>query len=202
MWWVWLAGILVVLVVLVVILLSIPIALSYEAEWRGRRAKVRLKVLWLFERVGWELPRSAKKEEKPGPERRREPRSRKWGQSGRSALAVLRTRGLFPQVGRFFRDLMHSFEFRDFRLELRAGLDNPYDTGMLFAWAGPASVALYRLAPGRVSIQPVFDGAAFEGASSGVLRLWPVRVVGAVFKLAFSPPAFRVYRVLVSHGRK
>jgi len=104
-------------------------------------------------------------------------------------MAILRTRGLFPQVGRFFRDLIHSFEFRDFRLELRAGLDDPYDTGMLFAYAGPASVMLYQLAPGRVSIQPVFDGAACDGVSSGVLRLWPVRVVGAALKLALSPPS-------------
>ncbi|MEW6142084.1 MAG: DUF2953 domain-containing protein [Chloroflexota bacterium] len=202
MWWAWVVGVLFGLIALAVICLSIPLALSYEAEWHGRRARVKLKVLWLFERVGWDLPRAVKKVGKRAPERRRERRPGKRGPSGRSVLAILRTRGLFPQVGRFFRDLIHSFEFRDFRLELRAGLDDPYDTGMLFAYAGPASVMLYQLAPGRVSIQPVFNGAAFEGASSGVLRLWPVRVVGAALKLALSPPAFRVYRVVMSHGRK
>jgi hypothetical protein len=176
------------------------VAVSWDAEWHGRQAKFKLRLLWLFERVGWEIGRPGKGP-KPGkwPEARKK---RKRRGPSLPVLDILRTRGLWSQVGRFFRDLLHSFQLKDFRLAVRAGLDDPYDTGMLFAGVGPVAVALEMAAPGRVSLQPAFDGAVFEGLSHGIVRLWPAKVVTAVFRFGLSSPAFRIYRALVSHGRK
>jgi hypothetical protein len=67
------------------------------------------------------------------------------------------------------------------------GLEDPVQTGMLFAVIGPAN-ALLNLHPRyNVSIRPFFDDEdILEGKLYGNIKVQPVRLVGPVLKLASS----------------
>ena len=78
------------------------------------------------------------------------------------------------------------------------GLDNPADTGLLFALIGPAIFFLSRSVPCQIRVQPSFEGeAAFQGYLHGAVRLRPIRLVTPIVRFAFSLAAIRVVKILV-----
>ncbi len=87
------------------------------------------------------------------------------------------------RLARFVRDALAALRPSDFWLRLRLGLDDPAETGMLWAAVGP----LTAWTPARLDVAPVFPGPAFELTSRGCVRIIPAQVLGLVAGLALSP---------------
>ena len=159
--------------------------------------KFRLRLAWLFGLVSKEIKEGKKKPE----ERRRmsegKPDLIESGRRAKAIFKILRTRGLLSQLIRLLRDIFSQVRIRKLETNLRLGLDNPADTGLLFALIGPAIPFLCLSLPYRIRVEPSFDKAAFEGYLDGSVRLWPIRLVRAFMRFFFSLATVRVIKTLV-----
>ncbi len=82
-------------------------------------------------------------------------------------------------------------------------MDDPADTGLVFAVIGAARPFLKLPRQYELTIQPSFSGQPFfQGYLRGVLRLQPIRLVIPFGRFIFSPTMLRVLRVLASSRRK
>lgn len=194
------------ILLLVVLVLSVPVDLTFDvtADGDGRR---RLRVGWLFGLVGKDLlPRKKK-----GPPKVKKPKKAKEEKKARKRkkpdlgliMSVLRTRGLLAGVVRLLRRMLRSLHVRELDADLRVGLPDPADTGVLYGvlW----SVFAFRSASGpvRFRMEPAFEGAAFEASARGAVRVFPAQMAANVACFAVSSAGLRVIRLtVVSWWRK
>lgn len=190
----WLIVILASLVALFLLVFSVPLDLAFHLDIHGK-TRSKLKLVWLFGLVSKELERKKKaKLKKAKPKKGKE---RKGG--ARIALNILCTKGLPSQIKTFITDVFHSFGIRQFRANLRVGLDNPADTGLLFAFIGPTFVFLNTINRYSINIEPSFENEAIlEGYIQAVVRLVPIMLVVPLLKFVFSLPTLRVIKAAVS----
>lgn len=189
----WLIITLVSLVVFFLLILSIPLDLALRLDVNGR-VRFNLKLLWLFGLLGKELGT----EKKGKPKKAKPKKDKEKSKDARKVLKILRTKGLLKQIKVFVTDVFKSLSIRQLRADFRIGLDNPADTGLLFACIAPAFVFLNH--PGRysVNIKPFFeDEAILEGYMQAVIRLLPIKLVLPLLKFAFSFPTLRVIKAMV-----
>lgn len=154
-----------------------------------------MRLLWFFGLIDKEFkkPEQKPKQKKP---------ARKKGRRGDFKKAstffqILRTRGLLKQLWQLVRDILSRFKIREIGINLRIGLDNPADTGMLFAIVAPANYFLGSCLHKDINIQPSYDkDATFEGYLHGIVRVQPIEFIRPVAKFAFSLPAMRVMKKL------
>ncbi len=168
------------------------------------RPRFRLRLAWLFGLVSKEIGEGKKKPEERRKASEGKPTLTERRKRVRTVFKILRTRGLLGQLGSLLRDILGQVRIRKLETNLRLGLDNPADTGLLFALVGPAIPFLSLSLPCRISVEPSFDEAVFEGYFDGGVRLWPIRLVKAFVRFAFSSATVRVVKILVSTkwGRK
>lgn len=191
----WAFAVLASLVVLIVLVLCVPLDINLRVETDGR-PKFRIKLAWLFGLVHKEV-RRAKKAEVEEDVVEPKPRDRKG--DTRLIFEVLRTRGLLRRLGNLLRSILNRIKIREFGANLSIGLDDPVDTGLLFAFIAPANLLLSSSSRHKVVVQPSFAGdAIFEGCLYGVVRLQPVQLVPPVAGFVFSLPAARTVKTLVS----
>ena len=184
------------LVVLVILILCVPLDMAFHADMYGK-PKFRLRLSWFFGLMGKEITRGKKPKEKNKVVKdKRRPRDRKT--RGWYILQILRTKGLLRQARDLLRDILSGFKIRELTADYRVGLDNPADTGLLFAIIGPATFLLNSSLPHQIRVHPSFaDESVFEGYSYGVVRLQPIHLVMAFLRFAFSLAAIRVVKRLV-----
>ena len=182
------------LVLLVVLVLSVPVDLAFDlAAHEGARRRVR--VAWLFGLVGKDMvprkekrPSRARKERKPG--RRRRP-------DVGLILSILRSKGLLGAAGRLLRRLVRGVHVRVLDGSVRAGLDDPADTGLMYAALWPASSLIRSAHTVRFSLEPAFGGPTFEVSGCGAIRVFPAEMIGSAVAFVLSPPGLRVIRLMV-----
>ena len=192
----WVIIALVSLAVILILILCVPLDIALHTDVHGR-PNFRLRLSWLFGLVSKEITRGKKPEEKNKEVKdKRKPRERKKG--SRVIFEILRTRGLLRQIKSLLRDVFSHLKIRTLRADFRVGLDNPADTGLLFALIGPATFLLNSSFPYQIRVQPSFkDEAVFEGYSNGVVRLRPIQLVTPFLKFTFSLATIRVMKKLV-----
>jgi len=200
LWWVWLLATVGGLVAIIVVLLSIPVDVNFRVDVHKREAAFRTRIGWLFNLVSWEVRPLRRKPRRKKPAKKR--KRREWVKSGRMAWRALRTPGLLDQSCTLLRDLIHSVKLRDLALDLRIGLGNPFDTGMLFGFVGPIVACARSMLPYEMNFQVSFNGPEFEGHSHANLRLWPILAVGAGLRFGFSRPARRIARMYMAESWK
>jgi len=187
----WLIITLVSLVVFFLLVFSIPLDLSLRLDANGT-IKFQSKLVWLF---GILYKRISKKEKKTKKVKQKKVKDKKSGVN--RALFFLRTKGLLKQVKVLIKDIFSSLSIRRLKANLMIGLDNPADTGLLFAYIGPASVFLNNSKKYSISIEPSFeDEVILKGYIHAVIRLIPIRVVIPLLKFIFSPLIFRIVKEL------
>ncbi|UCG55433.1 MAG: DUF2953 domain-containing protein [Dehalococcoidia bacterium] len=193
----WLIITLVSLVIFFLLVFSIPLDLSLRLDVNGR-ISFQSRLVWLF---GLLSKRIGKKERKKKAKQRKV-KDKKGGVN--RALFFLRIKGLLKQVKVLIKDIFCSLNIRRLETNLVIGLDDPADTGLLFAYIGPASVFFNPSKKYCISIEPSFeDEAILKGYIHAVIRLIPIRVVIPLLKFIFSPPVFRIGRALfVSKWKK
>jgi hypothetical protein len=121
-----------------------------------------------------------------------------WMERIKTTLEILQTRGLLKQLRVFLSKTFRSVHVRELAANLKVDLENPADTGLLFAFIAPANLALNYFLPYPIKIEPAFTGESFvTGYLNCGVRLLPIQIGWAVLSLALSLPAFRVAKKLV-----
>jgi hypothetical protein len=192
----WVIAVLASLAVLITILLCVPLDLVFRTNI-DERPKFSLRLTWLFGLVTGELRQTKKKPaEKKAIEFER--KTGDWIQRLRVTFELLQTKGLLNQLSCFIKRIIRRIKVREFAANLKVGLDNPADTGLLFAFIAPVNLAINYFLPYPVKIEPSFTGESLiTGNIYGTVRLWPIQLAATLIAFAFSLPTLRVAKKLV-----
>ncbi len=192
----WVIATLAGLVGLIILVLCVPLDAALNIDTSGR-PKFRLRLVWLFGLISKEVSREKKKPEEKKEVAKEKP-EKKRGIGFRNTLKILRTRGLPGQLKDLVRNLLGQLKIKELAVNLKLGLHNPADTGLLFALIGSTTPFLSLPSQYQIRVQPSFyDETVFEGHLHGVLRLRPIKLVGPFMRLVFSLAALRVVKILV-----
>jgi len=190
----WLIIALASLVALFLLILSVPLDLAFHLDVHGR-TRSSLKLVWLFGLLSKELGR--RKKAKPKKAKPKKAKEKKKGAG--IAIKILRTKGSLKQIKVLVTDVFNSLSIRQLRANFRIGLDNPADTGLLFAVIGPTFVFFSSSDRYSINIRPSFENEAIlEGYMQAVARLLPIRLVIPLLKFVFSLPTLRLIKTAVS----
>lgn len=171
--------------------------MTFHMEAYGR-PKFRMRLLWLFGLVSKELGKGKRKPEEKERVAEGKPKHRKRRIRATTILQILRTKGLLRRLGGLLRDTISRLSIKEFRANFRVGLDDPADTGLLFAVIGPATFFLSSSWHNQIRVEPSFeDEAVFEGYLYGTVRLRPIQLVPPFIRFIFSLSTIRVLKVLV-----
>ena len=184
----WVIATLAGLVGLIILILCVPLDAALSMDASGR-PKFRLRLVWLFGLISKEVSREKKKPE--------EKLKKKREIGFRSILKILQARGLPGQLKDLVKDILSQSKIKDLVANFKIGLDNPADTGLLFALIGATTPFLRLPSQYQITVQPSFDKAVFEGFSYGHVRLRPIRLVGPFIRFVFSLATLRVVKLLV-----
>lgn len=195
--WVWVVVALASLVVVLMLVLCVPVDAVLTLDTSAER-KFRFRLVWLFGLISPELSRERRKPKARQPGRAK----RKRGIGLRTIWRILRTRGLLTKIKNLARDALPQIKIKEIAVNLRLGLDDPADTGSLFAVIGAARPFMKLPRQYELTIQPSFSSQSFfQGYLHGILRLQPIRLVIPFGRFIFSPTMLRVLRVLASSRR-
>ena len=187
------------LALLGILILSVPFDLAFKFE-RDTELRKRLRLTWLFGLVGLDLgggsPRSRQRQpqkeasrgeaEKPGASRRRA--------NFRVPLALFGTRGFPQRLYKLVRTLLRSIKVWDLKAQIRIGLDDPAQTGWLFATVWPIVALIPNSNALDIKIEPDYSDAVLEGYGQGRMRIFPIRLLGLVIWFACSITTLRAAR--------
>ena len=132
-----------------------------------------------------------KPEEKPKKKRRRK------GPGFGRILRLLQAEGVASGFLRLVERLLRRIHVRELDAELRMGLDDPADTGMLYSSLWTLLIPLSYPALDRVRLDLCFEGSVFRIAGRGDLRVFPAEMLPPLFAFIFSPAGFRSFRIMV-----
>ena len=177
----------------IILLLTIPIDLVFNIE-KDVAFHPRVRVGWMFNLIG----KDVKRKKKPKKEKAKEKRKRRI----KPFIAMLRARGFLRRLFRFVRDIFRICHVRDFELDLRIGLSDPADTGMLFAVIAPVIVQLKTFTPLDIQILPNFEQTGLQGYVKGDLRVFPIQLIFIGTLFALSPATIRAIKSMVLAWRK
>jgi hypothetical protein len=161
------------------------------------RPKFSIRLVWLFGLVSYELIQGKKRpEEKRTIEHKG--KRRDWIEWIRVTSEVLRTKGLLRQLGNLAKRIRRRIKIKELVANFKIDLDNPADTGLLFAFISPVNLLLSYFSPHQVRIEPSFAGEAIiEGHLYGTIRLRPIQLAAPLLGFAFSLPTLRAVKKLV-----
>lgn len=177
------------------LLLAVPLELSFRARLEQGQRTGDGQVRWLFGLVRLRLPFKAKagKKNQVGKPKRRRHRKRR-----QSPLAVLSVEGIVTHVLIFVRRLLRAVRIRRLTVEAHLGLDDPADTGRLWAVVGPVGGMLASTGPAALNLQPDFDGEVLTVNSEGRIQLVPLQLVALAVIFFLSPKTLRAMRAMRS----
>jgi len=195
---VWVLAVVFGVFLFVYLLLTIPFDVTFYVE-KDANFKSRVRVGWMFNLIGRDFNltgRDKKRKKKPEKEKPKKKRSVK------PFIAMLRARGFQRRLLRFIRDIFGSLHVRELRAYLRIGLNDPADTGMLFATVAPAVVHLRAFTPLDVQILPDFEQEGLRGYLKGRLRFFPIQIITVMSLFALSPATIRAIMALALAWRR
>lgn len=187
----WILGTVLGVVLFFVLLLAVPVDVVFYLE-KEEDFKSRTTAKWLFGLVSRDM---GGKKRKPAKEKGKKKRSI------RPLLAMLRSRGFLRRVLRLLTDVLRRTKVRDLKLDVRVGLDDPADTGLLFAAIGPMAGYLMAFTPMDVEVQPDFEQETLRGFFRSDVRIFPIRLVLPFTLFALSPTTLRALRAMAAAGR-
>ena len=194
----WVVAIVLVLAVLILLVGCVPLEVSFRMQASGRPA-FAVRVIWGFGLMSKELAITKKPPEKKG---RAAAKPKPKMQAARTHIRrqILRGKGILRQLRRLVIDILCCLRLKELNAAIRIGLDDPADTGMLFALLGPAVVCVRSLGDHQITIMPAFeDEAVFEGYAHGIIRVQPIQLIPPFVRFVFSSPTVNVLKVLISN---
>jgi hypothetical protein len=192
----WAIVVLASLAVLIILLLCVPLDLVFRTNI-DVRPKFSMRLVWLFGLVSHELRHGKKKSEEKKPVEHKQKR-RDWIWWIKVTFEVLRTKGLLRQFGSLANRIRRHIKIKELVANFKVDLDNPADTGLLFAFMAPANLLLSYFSPHQIRIEPSFSGeTVIEGHLYGAIRLRPIQLAAPLIGFAFSLPTLRAVKKLV-----
>ena len=182
--------ILLALLASLLILLAIPVELAFSVQRLEGRQKGMGTLDWLFGLVRLRLggPKVRVKAKSRHPKTKR-PHRRRDG--ARQVMAILRIEGFGWRLLGLARDVLGRIHIQELSLKIRLGLDDPADTGRLWAVVGPLAALLTLPSVARVVIQPEFTTEALEVDGKGRIRIIPIQLLCVVIVFLLSPMTLR-----------
>lgn len=180
--------------VFIILLLSVPVDLAFNVD-KDEAFHSSVRVGWMFNLIG----KDVKRKKKPEKER---PKGRKRKRRTKPFIAMLRSRGFLRRLVRFVRDIFRISHVREFEIDLRIGLSDPAETGMLFAAVAPVLVQFRIFTPLDIQVLPDFEQAGLQGYVKGDLRIFPIQFIFAGTLFALSPATIRALKSMVLAWRK
>ncbi len=177
------------IILFVVLVLSIPVDMAFAFNTRSD-VKATVRFGWLFGLVWKDVGRGEKRKPKKKPEKKRK-------RNLKPLLSVFRTRGLPRKFFVLVRQMLSCLDIRQLNADLRVGLDEPVDTGIMCSILWPALVSLDWFGPVRFRIEPAFEGPVFEANLYGEVRLFPIQLVGYLLWFVFSMTGLRLVKSAV-----
>ena len=163
-----------------VALLSVPVELAFHIR-RTRRWQTRLAIGWMFGLVRFPVTQRKRK-----PEPRPEPRKKPHGFSPRW-LGMMRHTAFRRRLARQLRRIMAAIRLRDLSLKIRLGLDDPAETGMLWAFLYPLAAYAGNRPNAVIDVAPVFAGETLAVDGRGLVRIVPAQLVWLIAAFVLSP---------------
>jgi hypothetical protein len=192
----WVVTAVVILALLILFFLCVPLDLVLHADVYGK-PELRLRFSWFFGLVSREVTGKKKKpkEKKVAAEAKEK---RRW-KDARVMFSILRTKGVLRHLKELLKGVFSCLKFRDLVADFKIGLGDPADTGLLFAFIGPATAFLGSSHPHQIRFEPSFgEDAVLQGYSQGTVRLRPIQLAPPFLKFVFSFTALRIIKTLVS----
>ena len=177
---------------LLIALLAIPVKLTFHASW-PQAFKDYIKLQWAFGLVSVRLPLLQSKEPSTEGEEL-EQKIKPLGPSSRknkNSLALIRQKSFRQRIIRFVSDFWHAVHKRDVILHIRIGLDDPADTGQLWAIVGPVAAILANIKDASIEIEPEFFDTTFELDGSGNIRFIPLQIIYLTIGMLLSPSVWQ-----------
>lgn len=190
----WILATVLGVVAFIILLLSVPVDLSFKVE-HDATLHSRVRVGWMFNSIGKDIKRKKKPEKEKSKEKKRKRRIKPF-------IAMLRTRGFLRRLLRFVGDIFRISHVREFKLDLQIGLDDPAETGMLFAVIAPVLVQFRTFTPLDIEVLPDFDRTGLQGHVKGDLRIFPIQLIFVGTLFALSPATIRAVKAMVLAWRK
>jgi hypothetical protein len=178
------------LLLLLVVLLWIPLSLNFNFV-SHRTSGNEIVLRWFFGLVKIRIP--LEQGETPVPKKKlnkpkqQEVDNKEVENRGKSAFKLLLQKRFRHRLFDYMSDFWHSISKQDIKVDIKAGLGDPADTGQLWAIVGPTSVALANIRHLSVNVEPDFINAGFQLDGSGTIRFIPLRIIFISLKLFFSP---------------
>jgi hypothetical protein len=196
----WVIAVIASLAVLIFFILWVPLDLALRTDVY-EKPKFRLRFSWLFGLVSHEI---AGEKKKPKEKRKEAKGKKKHGlRNARVVFSILRTKGVLRRLKELLKDVFSCLKFRDLVADFKIGLGDPADTGLLFAFIGPATAFLGSSRRHQIRLEPSFsDDAVLQGYSHGTIRLRPIQLAPPFLKFVFSLTALRIVKTLISNKWK
>ncbi|MBL7062407.1 MAG: DUF2953 domain-containing protein [Dehalococcoidia bacterium] len=192
----WAIAALVSLAVLITLLLCVPLDLVFRSNIDGK-PRFGMRLIWLFGLVSHELRRGKKRPDEEAAIEHKQKR-RDWIWRIGVTFEVLRTKGLLRQFVSLAKRIRRHIKIKELVANFNVGLDNPADTGLLFAFIAPANLLLRYFSPHQIKIEPSFAGETIiEGHLYGAVRVRPIQLAAPLMGFAFSLPTLRAVKKLV-----
>jgi len=190
------------LIGLAIISLCIPVELDFAADL-GTVRRFRVNIVWLFGMVRLSPKRRGRRARAQALAKKKNGLLSRQFQQLQTILRIVRTRGLARQVLKLLVSMLKEIRFRRGAVDLKVGLGDPGDTGMLFSVIGPVTPLLNWYAPFPVNIQPLMaDEPGITGRVYSKLSLQPIRIAVPVLGFLLSRPGFRLMRIMVAQRWK
>jgi hypothetical protein len=183
------------------ILLSIPLDITFSIQ-RYDSFQGRIFIGLMFGIIRLPLPRRAKKGISARRTRKKKEMLKRGLKNIGRVLAMLKSQGFWQRLLRFLKDLYRAMRIHMLSLSVRLGLDDPADTGQLWAFIGPAASFLAGSRIAEINIEPEFTSATFSIDAHGVIRLIPLRFLFIITTFLLSPATLRALWMMGLSGRK
>lgn len=183
-----------IILLLILALLSIPITLQFIFAWPETSSN-SIRLRWAFGLVRMRFRHDGARD--------------RPGEQSESAESPLPKRDFVPVFGerrvrrrtiRFFSDLWGAIHKENVCLRARIGLDDPAETGQLWAVLGPLAGALSMIRSASIVLEPDFLNSVLDVDARGRIRFIPIRLIGLVLAMPFSPAFWIAIRRLRSTG--
>lgn len=173
---------------LILFFLLVPVDLAFSLASGTGSGGTGFTVKWLFGLVHFRISPKRKEQKKPAKKR----------EIPRMVVVTLRTPGFVRQLLGFCRDILHIIHVRWLLVDLKLGLFDPADTGMLSG----AIIPVMNLVPPdphiQLNVQPDFQQPGLKLQVNGEVRVYPLALAMPTMRFVFSMPTLRMARTFVA----
>jgi hypothetical protein len=192
----WISAIVIGLAVAILLVFCTPLEVTFHMESDGR-TEFGVRVLWCFGLMRRELATKRKRPQKE-PRADARPKLKKWQVRTDTMLQIFKSKGMLSQLRSLMIDTLHCLRLKELNADIKIGLDDPADTGQLFALIGPVALFVRSIWHHQIRLMPSFeDEAVLEGYAYGTVCVQPIQLIPPFVRFVFSWPTFNVLKVLI-----